>query len=322
VKFVRVIAVIFFERVNLLAYKRLVAQNQRKSGEHIHMSRNPSLIIVATALLCLAQSGVGLAQTKKPAGGAAEHANKGVKLVQSGAFDEAIAEFTKAIKLSPDDARIYDDRGWAYYKLNRFPEAMEDFSKAIELAPKDYAGYSGRGVMLVAQNQNDAALVDLNKALELKPDDAQTLRFRASAYKSLKQYDLAIEDYTAVLSKTDPNANDQTKLAAADLLAKRGYVYSLAQQYENAINDYKEAIRLNPGDIDTPQRLQYAQSMLAAKNAPPPPSPTPTPTPAPSFMDLLTPLNIGIAIAVLIIIAVVVRLLTRGKEEPTSGRIR
>ena len=152
------------------------------------MLRNPSLTIVAAVLLCLAQSGTGQAQTKKSAGGAVEHANKAVKLVQAGSYDEAIAEFTKAIQLSPKDARIYNDRGWAYYKLNRFPEATEDFSKAIEIAPKDSAGYSGRGVMLVAQNQNDAALVDLNKAVELKPDDAQTLRFRASAYKSLKQY--------------------------------------------------------------------------------------------------------------------------------------
>jgi tetratricopeptide (TPR) repeat protein len=135
----------------------------------------------------------------------------------------------------------------------------------------------------------------------------------------LKQYDLAIQDYTAILSKSDPNSSDQAKLAAADLLAKRGYTYSLMQRYENAINDYKEAMRLNPNDTDTPQRLQYAESMLAAKNAPPPPTPTPTPTPSPSF---ITPLNIGIAIAVLLIIAVIVRLATRGKQEPTSGRIR
>jgi tetratricopeptide (TPR) repeat protein len=317
-EFVRFTAILFW-RVNLLAYKQLVAQNRRKSEEHIPMSRNSSLIIVATALLCLAQSGVGQAQNKKSGGGAVEHASKAVKLAQAGSFDEAIAEFTKAIQLSPDDARIYNDRGWAYYKLNRFPEATEDFSKAIEIAPKDFAGYSGRGVMLVAQNQNDAALVDLNKALELKPDDAQTLRFRASAYKSLKQYDLSIQDYTAVLSKTDPNSSDQAKLAAADLFAKRGYVYSLAQQYENAIKDYKEALRLNPNDIETPQRLQYAESMLALKNAPPP---TATPTPTPSPPSFITPFNVGIGIAVLLIIAVIVRLLTRGKQEPTSGRIR
>jgi tetratricopeptide (TPR) repeat protein len=283
------------------------------------MSRNPSLIIVAAALLCLAQNDVGQAQNKRSGGGAAEHANKGVKLAQTGAYEEAIAEFTKAIQLSPNDARIYNDRGRVYHRVNRFSEAIEDFSKAIEIAPKDYAGYSERGAAHVSQNQMDAALADLNKALELKPDDAPTLRWRASAYRGLKQYDLAIQDYTAVLSKIDPNSNDQAKLAAADLFARRGYIYSLAQNYENAIKDYKEAIRLNPNDTETPQRLQYAESVLAAKNAPPATA-TPTPTPAaPSFM---TPLNIGIAIAVLLIIAVIVRLATRGKEEPTSGRIR
>ena len=79
---------------------------------------------------------------------------------------------------------------------------------------------------------------------------------------------------------------------------------------------------MNPNDIETPQRLQYAESMLAPKNAPPPPTATPTPTPEASFTSFITPLNIGIAIAGLLIIAVIVRLLTRGKQEPTSGRIR
>jgi hypothetical protein len=91
------------------------------------------------------------------------------------------------------------------------------------------------------------------------------------------------------------------------------------QQYEKAIADYQAALKLKPDDYDTVQRLQYVQAMLAAKNAPPPPIATPTPTPKPG---LITPLNIGIAIGILIVIAVIVRLVTRGKAEPSSGRIR
>jgi hypothetical protein len=96
-------------------------------------------------------------------------------------------------------------------------------------------------------------------------------------------------------------------------------------QYENAIPDYEAALKVNPQDNDTFQRLQYAQSMLAKKNASPPPaaSPTPSPTPEkPSLISLMNPLYIGIAVVVLIIIAVVVRLLTRGKPEETSHIIR
>jgi tetratricopeptide (TPR) repeat protein len=291
------------------------------------MVKNFNLTIVVVTLFCLAQSNMAQAQRKKSASGVAEHANKGVELAQGGAYEEAIAEFTKAIKISPDDARLYNDRGRVYHRMNRLPEAIEDFSTAIKLAPKDYAGYSERGAAEVSQNQMDAAVADLNKALELKPDDGQTLRWLASAHRSLKQYDLAVADYTAILSKTDPNSSDQAKLAAADLLAKRGYTSSLMLQYENAINDYKEALRLNPNDTDTPQRLQYAESMLAAQKATPTPmTPTATPSPTPEepglISSLITPLNIGIAIAALIIIAVIVRLITRGKGEPTSGRIR
>jgi len=100
---------------------------------------------------------------------------------------------------------------------------------------------------------------------------------------------------------------------------KRGATYTSLQQYEKAIADYQAALKLKPEDYDTVQRLQYVQGMLAAKNAPPPPSASPTPTPG---SGLMTPLNVGIAIAVLIIIAVIMRFVTRGKAEETSGRIR
>jgi hypothetical protein len=96
-------------------------------------------------------------------------------------------------------------------------------------------------------------------------------------------------------------------------------------QYEKAIPDYEAALKINPQDNDTFQRLQYAQTMLAKKNASPPPaaSPIPSPTPEkPSVFASIKPLYVGIGIVALIIIAVVVRLITRGKPEETSHIIR
>ena len=118
-------------------------------------------------------------------------------------------------------------------------------------------------------------------------------------------------DYTLLIQK-DPND--------AEHLVKRGATYTSLQQYENAIADYQAALKIKPDDYDTVQRLQYVQGMLQAKNAPPPPpSATPTPTPGPG---LITPLNVGIAIVAFIIIAVILRIVTRGKADETSGRIR
>ena len=74
-------------------------------------------------------------------------------------------------------------------------------------------------------------------------------------------------------------------------MGARGYTETFLGQYEKAIADYEQALKLNPNDIDTPQRLLYARGQLAARNAPPP-TPTPaTPTPTPEAPGLITPLE-------------------------------
>src|SRR5439155_26364606 len=111
-------------------------------------------------------------------------------------------------------------------------------------------------------------------------NDARTDERRGFVYRSQKKYSDAIADYDESLEiKPDP-----------DDYAKRGYTYvTYLQNYEKGIADYQQTLRINPNDYDTQQRLQYAQSALAAKNAPPPES-SPAPTSQPG---LFTPLNIG-----------------------------
>src|SRR5206468_11674105 len=145
-------------------------------------------------------------------------------------------------------------------------------------------------------NQCDKAVTDFSAVIQKKPDDLQSYDRRALAYRSSKNYDAAIADYTFLITK---NPNDM------EATTKRGYTYSLAQQYENAIADYQAVLKVNPQDNDTFQRLQYAQSMLAAKNASPSPTP-PIASPTPEekrLMDKIKPLYIGIGVAVLLVIA-------------------
>ena len=91
----------------------------------------------------------------------------------------------------------------------------------------------------------------------------------------------------------------------------------LMEQYDKAVADYQQALKLDPNDQDTIERMKYAQGRLAAGNAP---AATPTPAPGASFF---TPAKLFFVLVILVIIAVVVRYLTRGKPEQTSSmRIR
>jgi tetratricopeptide (TPR) repeat protein len=302
---------------------------------------------------------ISVSHAKSRGGGEADaHKKKGIELIDAKHFDAAAEEFGKAIAADPKDPRLYHNRAIAYFSggqaaeasrdtagaQKRYTDAINDFSKEIELAPKDEAGYVGRGQAEAMLRQYDAAISDLSKAIEIKPDDPVALKFRGSAEIGLAQWDKAAADFTAAIQK-DPNDwfnYDQRALAYRNLknydaaiadhtaaieknpnyaaeYARRGYTYTLAQQYEKAIPDYEQAIKLDPNDIDTPERLKYARGMLAAANAPPPTPEAPTPEPG---AGLLTPVNIVIATVVLIVIAVVIRLVIRGRADPTSTRIR
>jgi tetratricopeptide (TPR) repeat protein len=282
----------------------------------------------------------------KRKGGGGDHLEKGAQLAEQKQYDAAIVEFNKAIEENPKDPRAYANRGTAYRASGKFAEALADFSKAIEVAPKDYFGYMERSQTELMQNQFDAALADAEKTIELKPDDPFGYKFRGFANIGLNQWDKAVADFTTAIEKKpdDMQSYDRRAFAYrglktpqgfdaaiadytfmiekdptnADPLTKRGYTYSLMTQYEKAIVDYEAAQKIKPEDYETVQRMQYARSQLAMKNAPPP---SPTPTPAPPS-KIFTPLNIILAIVLLGIAAAVWRLVTRGKPEESSSSMR
>ena len=281
------------------------------------------------------------AKEKEKTGGGMSEYNQGNQLFEQKQYDLAIAQYTAAIQANGKQPAYYENRGFAYLARGRAAEAWDDFSKAVELAPNDERAYIGRAQAMLLDKQYQETLADLDKAIQLKPDDGAAYKLRGFAEIGLSQWDKAVADFTAAIQKnpTDPQLYDRRAWANRNLknydaaladytlmieknpsdpepLVKRGATYVSMTQYDKGIADYQAALKLKPEDYDTVQRLQYAQGIVAAKNAPPP---TPTPKEEPG---LLTPLNIGIVFAVLIIIAVVVRLVTRGKEEPTSNRIR
>jgi len=57
----------------------------------------------------------------------------------------AIEDFNQAIRLKPDCAEAFNNRGIAYYNLGHHARAIEDYNQAIRLKP-DYAiAFSNRG---------------------------------------------------------------------------------------------------------------------------------------------------------------------------------
>lgn len=97
--------------------------------------------------------------------------NRGVAKKHLGRFSEAIADYDQAIALKPDFAVAYYNRGDAKKNLSQYEEALKDFNKAIELRPDLPQPYGSKGCTLVALGRYKEALAPLNKCLEM--DDKQ-----------------------------------------------------------------------------------------------------------------------------------------------------
>ena len=64
----------------------------------------------------------------------------------AGDLEQAIADFSRAIELEPENATAYRGRGVAYNESGDPDQALADFERAIELQPDEATTYYSRGL--------------------------------------------------------------------------------------------------------------------------------------------------------------------------------
>jgi len=95
--------------------------------------------------------------------------SRGNDYLRKGEYDRAIANYTKAIALDPNDAYAYNNRGLAYRKKGEHGRAIADHSKAIALDPNYFFAYYNRGNAHKKKGDKEQAIADFRKALEIDP---------------------------------------------------------------------------------------------------------------------------------------------------------
>ena len=76
--------------------------------------------------------------------------------------------------------------GNAAFKAGNFDEAIAEFTKAVEADPTNHVLYSNRSGAHAAKADFKAALLDANKCIDLKADWAKGHSRRGAAYFGLK----------------------------------------------------------------------------------------------------------------------------------------
>lgn len=114
--------------------------------------------------------------------GASAYCNRGNAYRLKKAFDEAISDYDKAVQLNPNFAEAYINRGNAYDDKGETDKAIHDYTQAIECKADFAEAYSNRGNAHLTKGNLCSAIDDCNKAIQLKPDQAEAYYTRGVAY--------------------------------------------------------------------------------------------------------------------------------------------
>lgn len=181
---------------------------------------------------------------------ATAYINRGDVYHRKGEYDLAITDYTKAIGIYPKDPKVYTKRGFIYVKRGKYDLAIADYSEAIKLDSKYVEAYRARHDVYLAKREYDLAFADIDEIIRLRqaPEDTETVNDKGRR----RLYDTdwgAIADYTVTIwwEIRDLDKAIRRNSQNATAYKNRGDIYyEKLHNLDEAFKDYNEAIRLKP----------------------------------------------------------------------------
>lgn len=93
--------------------------------------------------------------------------SEGIKKALLGDYPSAIADYDRALMLSPENPEIYYNRAVAHYSVGHSEQAVQDFDRAIQLQPTMAEAYANRSTLHLESGDPARALADGQRAVAL-----------------------------------------------------------------------------------------------------------------------------------------------------------
>jgi tetratricopeptide (TPR) repeat protein len=178
--------------------------------------------------------------------------DKGKALDDQGKHDEAIKAYDEAIRLDPQYADAWYNKGNILYVLhNKYDEAIQAYDEVIKIDPQNDSVWNYKGNALTYQGKYDEAIKAYDRAIEINPHfyDGNNWYRKGLALYELGRYDEAIQAYDEAIK-----LNSSKPYYWYD----KGKALDDQGKYDEAIRAYDEVIKIDP---------QYADAWNSKGNA-------------------------------------------------------
>ena len=239
-----------------------------------------ALVLLAAALFTACSS---------KAAKAAEKVELGQKYLTELNYTEAVASFTEAIGLDPDNIPAYMGRAQAYVGLEQYDDAKADYTTAIEkTADQPYTqaeAYIGRAEVGELTTENEDALsdyeaasaaldkVDVEKITDVTEQMVEALKIKVyNACARLSAFfgrnEAAAASYTKAIDSLAKLPDDaevlDVKATKVESYTGRADANTALENYEDVLPDYDALIEL--GEDKTTERDTLLAAMSLAKS--------------------------------------------------------
>jgi tetratricopeptide (TPR) repeat protein len=98
---------------------------------------------------------------------------RGYALAKNQQFQDAVQDYTEAIKIKSNEPRIYEERAYAEMKIYAYDKALDDYAELIKLKPKEVRYYNFRAYIYEAKEDPKNAMAETESALKIDPNNQE-----------------------------------------------------------------------------------------------------------------------------------------------------
>ena len=177
-------------------------------------------------------------------------------------IDKGIDDFDQAIKLDSLQIDYYTYRAFAYQLIKNYDRAISDLEKAIELDPTNIGANFSKISLYARKGEYNKALLLCNELKDQKNLDGYEWSVNTAQINLFfltGQHDKAFEELTKAIDNTDYNYENEQFYITSLIIKVKMLIFR--QQYENAIDECKKIIAINPIYVDAYLNLGIISSL-------------------------------------------------------------
>jgi tetratricopeptide (TPR) repeat protein len=216
------------------------------------------------------------------------HVNYGTELQEAGRQDEAVKQFTEAIRLNPGSAKAHVTLASLLTTNGELGEAEGHFEQALRIEPKNAEYHSGYAYLLDQLGRKDQAAAESETAIRLAPKSPQAhygygafLEKHGQSGEAMARYREALQcdpnyvdahiDLGNLLFETGQTSEAKEHFQKASVLNPKlaqphnylGKVFMREGNVPQAIEQFEEALRLHPDFPEAEENLRIAKGTSA-----------------------------------------------------------